>query len=591
GDFAIYNLTVYSSVPLTGLHYEIDGNASVTFIEDIASFADSASVEGHGSIPQTAETGTSFMMLIDATFLSFPCEGQYVSTIILTSDQGYIDTVVVNYTIRFPRGKILFDVQHNDLLGIMSGDQRDMLWGSYNQLLDVAGEHDYDLDDYIIFEDYTTMASGGLSLFELYDAILIPDPEKPFSPEEIELLLDYYDRGGKIIVLAESEMGNSASPLGIGGMDLDFDFDLDGIKGLISGAGNLPDGCNISALSQLVNIFGFTFNGSYSGSTNITSFMPHEGITGDGLDMIELTSYSTFYISGNESMNRVLARDQHGSVVAAIHENEATGGALVLVGDSNFVDAYHITDVDNSKFISRVFAYMLRNEISINITASETEIHMGDVLFMELFVNTTFPGLDFDSLLGIAAFVHPASGEKVLNQFFPTRNQYFLTFLASGGMNLTAEYSFPPFNNTGEYYIVILFNNPGATGMFAQFKFVILPKETTNQTEFIRPNLFVLFQGVIIFSVSMAIVILVYFNARRKQEESMHVPELDKRMAQDIDNLLMEIQSRLTFVSEEILYKKGDDYKGRITSLEEKIKLFMKTLKKLHKFKKRMSHF
>ncbi len=591
GDFAIFNLTVYSAVPLTNLQYQIEGNASVTFIEDIASFANSTSTTGHGSIPCTAETGTTIMMLVDATFLGFPCEGRYVSTINFTSDQGFIDTVVVEYTIAFPRGKILFDVQHNDLLGILTGDQRDMLWGSYNQLLDVAGQHGYDLDDYIIFSDYTQMASGGLSLFELYDAVLIPDPEKPFSSGEIELLLDYYDRGGKIIVLAEPDMGNSTSPLGAGGMDFNFDFDLNGIKDLISGAGNMPDGCNITGLSQLANLFGFTFNGSYQGSASITSFMPYPGITGDGLDAIELASYATFYISGNESMNHVLARDQYGAPVAAIHENGVTGGAFLLIGDSNFIDAYHVGGANNSDFISRVFTYMLRNELMVNISASGNEIHMGDMLFLEVFMNSTVPGVDFESVLGIAAFVHPASGEMVLNQFFPTRNQYFLTFLASGGMNLTAEYSFPPFNNTGEYYVVMLFNTPRATGVYAEFKFVILEKETTNQTDFIRPNLYVLFQGVIIFSVSMSIVVLVYFNARRKQEESMHVPELDKRMAQDLDNMLMEMQSRLTVVSEEILYKKGEDYKGRVTSLEDKIKLFMKTLKKLRKFKRRMSRF
>ena len=43
--------------------------------------------------------------------------------------------------------------------------------------------------------------------------------------------------------------------------------------------------------------------------------------------------------------------------------------------------------------------------------------------------------------------------------------------------------------------------------------------------------------------------------------------------------------------SEEIKYSQHDDYKTRIQSLEEKIKLFNKSIKKLKMFKKKMSRF
>ncbi|MBN2150013.1 MAG: S8 family serine peptidase, partial [Candidatus Lokiarchaeota archaeon] len=300
GDYSLYNLTVYSTVPLTGLQYTAEGNASIKFVEELTNLLNSTS-SGIGSIPSNASTGTVITLFIDNTLLRFPEDGHYRSVINFTSDQGFIDTVVVDYTIKLPSAKVFFDTQHNDLLGILTGDQRDMIMASYHQFYELGKQWNFDMDEYIVFSNYSSMTIENMSLFSFYDAIVISDPEVGFSAQDIDLLLDYYNQGGKIIVLADADMGNSSglglpgSGLsGLGGIDFSFDFDFNAIRDLLSGAGNIPDSCNVTGLEELVSIFGFTFNGSYTNATTISNFTAGHPITSEfGGGALALSSYST----------------------------------------------------------------------------------------------------------------------------------------------------------------------------------------------------------------------------------------------------------------------------------------------------------
>lgn len=229
--------------------------------------------------------------------------------------------------------------------------------------------------------------------------------------------------------------------------------------------------------------------------------------------------------------------------------------------------------------------------MDINLELSKNQIELGGSLFVQAEVELTYETVEMTELLGIVAFIHPESGEQVLMQFFQTTDNYFATFLYSGGIELTEEFSFPAFNNTGDYYVLVLFNHPGVVSGFQSADFIIIDPEDSTTDGFQEPTLTVLFQGLIISSITLGLVVFVYFNARRRQEASMHVPELDAKITRDIDNLFMEMQSKLQLISEEILYKKQDDYKVRIQSLEEKINFFEKTVKKMRNFKKRMSKF
>ncbi|MBN2151432.1 MAG: hypothetical protein JW839_08305, partial [Candidatus Lokiarchaeota archaeon] len=298
----------------------------------------------------------------------------------------------------------------------------------------------------------------------------------------------------------------------------------------------------------------------------------------------------TFSVTGNASMNTVLARDALGNPVAAIHENLTSGGFFVLLGDSNFVDAYHIGQANNSDFAGRILQYALRYGLQADFLLSKPAIQMNDTLFIQATLNSTFPNLPMDEVLGIIAYVHVETREMILLQFFPTVDNSYTTFLASGGLSLGG-YTFPAFNHTGEYYALVVFNHPSVSGVYSVIRFTIVPRVPEPPPPGINSSSSAI-QGVIIFSVTTTILVLIYFQARRKQEESMSVPELNEKAVRDIDNLLMELQSKLTLISEDILYKKqAEDYRTRLTNLEEKIKFFFKSVKKMRKFKKRLSRF
>nr|MDO8085382.1 S8 family serine peptidase [Candidatus Sigynarchaeum springense] len=601
GDYSLYNLTIYSTVPLTGLRYIAEGNASIKFVEKLTNLLDSGS-KGTGTIPSNASTGTVITLFIDNTLLRFPQNGHYRSVINFTSDQGFIDTVVVDYTIKLPSAKVFFDTQHNDLLGILTGDQRDMIMASYNQFYQLGTRWNYDMDEYIVFSNYSSMMIENMSLFSFYDVIIIPDPEIGFDAQDIAILVDYYNNGGKIIVLADADMGNASGfglpgsgSSGLGGLsgsiDFSFDFDFNAIHDLLSGAGSIPDSCNITGLDDLVSIFGFSFNKSYTNSTTISNFTAGHAITtGFGSSALELSSYSTFSITGNASMNTVLARDSFGNPVAAIHENLTTGGTFVLLGDSNFIDAYHINQANNSDFAGRILQYVLRYGLQAEYVLSNPSIQMNDTLFIQATLNSTFPNIPMTEVLGIIAYVHVETREMILLQFFPTVGDSFTTFLASGGLSLGG-YTFPAFNHTGEYYALIIFNHPSVAGLYSVVHFSIVPRVPEPPPPGINPSSSAI-QGLIIFSTTTTILVLIYFQARRKQEESMSVPELNEKVVREAENLKMELQNKVTLITEHILYKKQtEDYRAQLTSLDEKIRSLFKTVKKIRKFKKGLTKF
>ncbi|MFX0102315.1 MAG: S8 family serine peptidase [Candidatus Hodarchaeota archaeon] len=691
GDYAMMNLTLFTSVPITGLNWTITGNASVSIFEnldDLAAvlgggfgesqiigvmdqenlriiegqdanitfwingsehgnvtswklFLDGAEIDNAtlnesyvefsfstgnltiGNYNLTAigwlngtnttsqevkievhdgieETGYVLALFIDATLLKFPMEGTYESTIVFTSDQGYIDTIDINYTIQHPKGKILFDVStsHNDILDIIHGDQRDMMMASYYQLYEQLKSIGYDMDEYIVFEDFTQMELGGINLITFYDAIVLPDPEKYYTQEEIDILVDYYNNGGKIIVMAEPDGGNSSSTANLLGgdgmsMDFDFDFDFESIQDLISGAPIAPDTCNLSTLSNFVSLFGFEFNESSTSNAIITNITTSHAITSNfSSASLEMDSYTAFNIVDHHAQNTILAANENGTAVAAIHENDTSGGIVVLIGDSNMFDAYNINNGNNSDFISEVMAYCLRNELNLSITQSSSEVRMGKVFYIELQANSTLPGVNYNELFGILAFKHVGSDEMVLMQFFSTSENNYVTALPTGGLKDDfGNELLPPVEHTGEWKAIILFQHPNVTGVYAEVSFTILPAISEELIEFEKPVLEVLLQGVLVMSVSIGIILLVYFNARRKQEESMSIPELDRKMKRDIDNVIMELQNKITLLSEEILFKKQEDPTTRIKNLEEKLELFNKTVQKLKKYKKKMSKF
>ncbi|MEX2680145.1 MAG: S8 family serine peptidase [Candidatus Sigynarchaeota archaeon] len=601
GDYSLYNITIYSTVPLTGLRYTAEGNASIKFVEKLTNLLDSTST-GIGTIPSSASTGTVITLFIDNTLLRFPQNGHYRSVIKFTSDQGFIDTVIVDYMIKFPDAKVFFDTQHNDLLGILTGDQRDMIMASYHQFYELGTRWNYDMDEYIVFSNYSSMIIQNMSLFLFYDAIVIADPEIGFNAQDIDILVDYYNEGGKIIVFADADMGNTSSSSlqgssssGFGGLsgniDFSFDFDFNAIHDLLSGAGNIPDSCNITGLRDLVSIFGFSFNKSYTNSTTIANFTAGHAITA-GLEggALEFSSYSTFSIAGNASMNTVLARDAFGNPVAAIHENTITGGTFVLIGDSNLIDAYHINKGNNSDFAGKILQYVLRHGLKAEYVLSNPSIQMNDTLFIQATLNSTFPNVPMDELLGIIAYVHVETREMILLQFFPTVGNSFTTFLASGGLSLGG-YTFPAFNHTGEYYALIIFNHPSVNGLYSVVHFSIVPRVPEPPPPGINPSSSAI-QGLIIFSTTTTIFVFIYFRARRKQEESMSVPELNDKVVREAENLKMELQNKVTLVTEEILYKKqSEDYQAQLTSLDEKLRSLFKTVKKIRRFKKGLLKF
>jgi len=604
GQYAYYNLTVYTSVPLTGFTFTVSGNASVLFISGLNSIPTGGTV-GYGSVPSNVTSGTAISLFLDETLATFPAPGDYVGTINFTSDQGFIDSIPINYTVQLPQAKIFFDTQHNDFTSIETGSERNMLIGSYYQFYEDMKVNNFDVDEYINFQTYSQMVVSGTSLLDFYDAIIIPNPQVAFSNSDLSILLNYYDEGGKIIILANangsySQNPNASSSLTsatsltsstdlMGDLGTLDNFNLGDVNALLSGAPVGPDTCNLQSLSQLTSLFGIGFNESYNGSSaikDINSSIPWmSSMAGSSLYM---NSYTTMYFLGNTSGDSVIAWDANGDPVAVIHQS-VHGGEVVVVGDSDMIEANDIGLANNSQFITTIMSHVLQYKLAMKLKVSSTTIHLGDPLYLQATITSNNPGLNYSSLFGVIAFEQFAQPkEGVLFEFLQTKNNSFASFIYTRGLTL-GTFTFPVFNYTGQYYVDVMFHSANATGVWQSIEITVLPAVQPPPPVY-PPTPPVLIQGIIVLTVSMAVVVAVYFNARRKQERSMFVPELDDRTVRNIDNLLMELQSKLTVVSENILFqKKSDDYKVRLQTILDKIKLFQKTVKKVKNFKKKIS--
>jgi len=201
---------------------------------------------------------------------------------------------------------VLFELSHGE--GVWSDPEAyDTYtgWGYAADIIEDMGAIWGRMDDWPITED----ALDG------WDVVIIAEPTWGFSPEEVEVLTEYVEAGG--------------------GLLLTTDY-------------------NVTYMNPVASRFGATFSGSSIGSPMVTDMAVHP-ITED-VDSIYIANGSSLVVDDAEVVGWYGGYD----IVAA---SELGDGGIVFVSDNEVFSYYAISFADNDTFLERIITWLARDDL------------------------------------------------------------------------------------------------------------------------------------------------------------------------------------------------------------------------------------
>ncbi|NVM03315.1 MAG: S8 family serine peptidase [Candidatus Helarchaeota archaeon] len=384
GDISIFNLTILSAMNFSTIAYEINGN-----ISDWIDIEYQISSSYFGSIFLSITLNTSF--------LSLP--GYYKGYINISIDIfKTIFLINASFNLSFPKGRILFDLSHTSISSLSDWPERmDSIHSSYFNLYRNISSAGYKIDELAISE-------LTYEILKYYDCLIICDPEKNFSNEEIIDIQNYVNSGGSLFLWVETpdECANSSINLLLNGT---FDIEMEDTI--------YPN--NSVIINHSVPNYSFTEN-IYS----IEMVSPvNLSISTSSIDAQNLTDYIVYWQVNNR-------------------------GKIIVIGDSQIFNNDHLGKQNNSQFAINCLNWLINETINITLTITPEIKYLGDIICFT--VNLTAPnGTAVATDIAFAAFILP-NGSLFYMPMFWVREGYHTTFFHTG---------FIKQNGTYEIYIYI----------------------------------------------------------------------------------------------------------------------------------------
>jgi serine protease AprX len=479
-DYALYNLSILTSTPITHLEISIDAlnpmaewiNFSTTEFNDI-------------------QIGTSVQMLVLVP--PFIESGNYSIEIRFQSIDGWDTIIPFSVNIHYPKAVILFDTAHNQGLDFTNLDisnlgvlfealaeMGDSVLTGYSRLRDLFAEADMNLTE--IPQDVEVNGS----LLSLFDGLILCDPEKGFTPEELNNLTQFIESGFKVLVLADN-----------------------------------PTATNHTALNELLA----TQNIQLGGTTlahNTTDLVPSSPFT-DGVAIIlvengtYIQSYSDAHIfahANNTAIGGYIGPDHH---------------ELFVFGCSATFANEYLFQLDNLHFANSTIHHLFRQTVEITIRptgGNGSQFVIGNESgFIIDVVNRTGHGVEG---LDIFVLYKMQNGSDLFFIAFEVKEGRYGSFLfANWTDNLVGRYTIIAFTMPSNFCSSIA---------FMYFEYIAAPVEPPPDS---RPDYNFLMMTEITIAILGTIVVLagylfVYYQRRRQ----MRTPTIDEQIIQKIDNAL-----------------------------------------------------
>jgi len=374
GDFAIFNLTILSSIEFSTISYEIKGNISDWIDVDFTEL--------------NSYFGTNFISVhLNTTFLTLP--GLYLGNVSIVL--GMIQYLInISFSLKFPEGRILFDISHTSISSISDwAERKDSIHSAYFNFYNNVVNANYKIDELLVDE-------LSLDILKYYDCLIICDPEKDFTNSEISEIQDYVKLGGSVFVWVET-----------------------------------PDECANESINLLLNgSFDIEMRDTIypNNSVTVNHSVPNQVFT-ENIYSLELVSPVNISVSNSSA----IAYNLTDYIAYCKLENN---GKVIVIGDSQIFDNIHINDQNNSKFVINCLNWLINETIQINyFNVTPVIKHLGDIIAIT--VNLTAPnGTAIATDIAYAAFVLP-NGTVFYMPMFHVRDGYHTTFYLSNYFNQT----------------------------------------------------------------------------------------------------------------------------------------------------------
>ncbi|MFX1575632.1 MAG: S8 family serine peptidase [Promethearchaeota archaeon] len=550
-DYAIYNFTLLTTTPINSLTVRI-----AEFYESAFDFPIDRNITQWDTPPEIAKeqitdivVGTQFQItFFIPTFIE---AGPYYGNLSLSASDGWQFTLPFIINVTYPKAVILFDSIHNqglnlsnledfdftdlnlDVLFSLFNEIGDSLFTGYSRLRELFASAQLNLSEIPLISEINS------TILQLFDGLVLCDPEKGFTLNEASAISEFIDNGFKVLVLADQ-----------------------------------PESSNHTTLNQLLSSYGVQLGGRVTG-LNTTELHPSAPFT-SGVNSISTIEGTVLTDIGTAQPFAWVNGTNFG-----IYLNDDNKELYVLGCSAVFGNSY-LFKFDNLRFVNQTIHYLFRKTVHLTLRITggmNSSFYIGnDAGFVIDAYNTTGDGVEGLSMFVV--YVLPNRTQSFFIAFEVTEGRYGSFFFANWtGLDESV--------NTPQTFSIIVFTIPGdysSTTTFMHFYYLPTPEKPPPPQE--PDYLTIMIIQIFLVTLFTILIISLYFTNQYRRKRRMRTPTLDEQTIQNIDNTLNTTQALIREIEWTLTDRRMDRIeKLRITSGEpaNRLENMLKRLRELAK--------
>jgi len=515
GDLGIYNITIYSLTEIPELYITIEDfgrqfcnfvilNFSAGLSDLLTGFGDENNNQTSSEFAVDMEMNSTLRYDSVNPYFSIPLfimvppitkPGETSFKISFYSQNVKFHDLLVNVTISDYRGRVFFDVIHNNITFYMNGTDINFEWderydhpyGNFYGLRELWSELgpkgatimtlppgiEYDLttlnlssltDDmagtenimgsfigaYYLENEIITTNNINHDIIQLFDVIILNDPETPYAAEEIEDIIEWVENGGFLIFFIENNLENE-----------------------------------ITSINEILSEFNLTTSAFNQGDRFISN-NNRTNLHGlfDDVGIIKFQDPVNIDKLNPETNNVNLLCDYIG---VATYGN----GRVLAIGDKDMFGIMGLESYDNSIFASNIGKWAFNKFYDFNLSVVNTTVKTGDKIYLSATLLNFEEVNEYlnDDLFFISGFVFE-DGTMVNASLMGLEIPILPMFETEPG-TYTVYFDTTWLNQTGDYYFVLLLDHPELAAETLTFRFHVIyqdPEPPYEQYEYPDPK-------------------------------------------------------------------------------------------------------
>ncbi len=389
--------------------------------------------------------------------------------------------LLINFTISDYRGRALFDVVHNNITLYMNGTDINFEWderydhpyGNFYGLRELWGNLspkgaiimtlmpgiEYELaalnlgsitEDmegmenllgsvlgaYYLENDFITTNYINHDILQLFDVLILNDPESAYSINETDDIIEWVENGGVLIFFIENEFENNITTIN----DLLSNFNL-----TTSGYNSGKKFISSNNRTNLYNLFDDIGTIKLQDPVNIENLNPNSENVDLLCDYIALATYGK--------------------------------GRVLAIGDKDMFGISGLESYDNSKFTQNIGKWAFDKFYDFNLSVRNNTVKTGDKIYLTaslLNYDEIKEYLD-DDLFFISGYVYEDG--TMINASLMGFEIPILPMFETQPGNFMVYFDTTWYDKTGDYYFVLLLDHPELAAETLTFKFTIISQD------------------------------------------------------------------------------------------------------------------